>query len=929
MHGTRLHAFLQRTRRRLLVIGGMASICWAIALSILVLLTCVWLDLIWDLTAHWRLASAIIAIAAGLILFVTMILRAWSSAQPAQAARRLDRAAGGYGVILSGWELSGPSHMEHAGSTAELTAGLARMAVEQAACAAAAVPTAKAVSARPMQRAAGVSGLLFAACGLLALLLPNLAGTEMQRFLSPFSDVPRYSSVRFSVEPGDTSVVYGAGLDVRVTVVAGTVEQLELVIEDGEQRSEVVPMFPEQGQQWRTSLTRLTQPSKYSVRGEGARSPKYQIEVLTVPRIESVRFRITPPAYTNDAPFEGPLPKEGLAGLPGTRVSVVAKSNRPLQSGTITLQHAQDTQPVTLQPTTAGSDEVAGEFTLQAAGKFQLNVTDVAGQSSQDSLGGNIILLEDQRPFVRMLNPPQQSLATPSAIVPVAVAAEDDYGIARVALYRSLNNSRPLPLEWPVGTPHPRRSHPQASLTFADFGLSAGDEIKLFARVEDNYPEGGRGSECPVVTVRIISQADFERMLQEQDGLNALLSRYQAAMRHLENLQQRIEELEKKLAESPDGPVADAMREELKKLTEEAASSAEQVQESSEHPLSYDIDKNLVSEMQKLAAAMRDAAKSGEAMQAQEGLTKEQLAEKLAEMKQQLGQSRRQFEEQAMQPLAHLAQIFPLMQDEARFLELAQRQRDLSERMAEFKGHDGEDNPALKARMRDLEEEQRNLLAELKDLTRSITEHAAQLPDDPQLQKLRDTANAFAEALQDSGADEAMTNASSALGELAGTRGYEEATRAADILEGLISKCKGMGGQCQGCLAFNPSLSQCMGNTPSQLLAGMGFGNGNASGGGSGSGSGYSVRRGNGRMGLFGGLPGMASMQGFGAGQKANGEGRAGAWGQAGDADRPMIFPVDADQRAAGASEGSVPASYRQRVGQYFLRIAEEVGDEQ
>ena len=85
MHGTRLHAFLQRTRRRLLVIGGMAGTCWAIALSVLVLLTSVWLDLIWDLTAHWRLASAIMAVAAGLLLFLTMILRAWSSAQPAQA----------------------------------------------------------------------------------------------------------------------------------------------------------------------------------------------------------------------------------------------------------------------------------------------------------------------------------------------------------------------------------------------------------------------------------------------------------------------------------------------------------------------------------------------------------------------------------------------------------------------------------------------------------------------------------------------------------------------------------------------------------------------------------------------------------------------------------------------------------------------------
>ena len=176
---------------------------------------------------------------------------------------------------------------------------------------------------------------------------------------------------------------------------------------------------------------------------------------------------------------------------------MVAKSNRPLKSGTVTLQHAQDTQPVTLHPATTGSDEVAGEFTLQAAGKFQLNVTDVAGQSSQDSMGGNIILLEDQRPFIRMLNPPQQSLATPSAIVPVAVAAEDDYGIARVALYRSLNNSRPLPLEWPVGTPHPRRSHPQASLTLADFGLSAGDEIKLLRASKTIIRKGAEDRNAP------------------------------------------------------------------------------------------------------------------------------------------------------------------------------------------------------------------------------------------------------------------------------------------------------------------------------------------------------------------------------------------------------------------------------------------------
>ena len=37
-----------------------------------------------------------------------------------------------------------------------------------------------------------------------------------------------------------------------------------------------------------------------------------------------VRFRITPPAYTNRPPYDGPLPKDGIAGLPGTVVQVWA-----------------------------------------------------------------------------------------------------------------------------------------------------------------------------------------------------------------------------------------------------------------------------------------------------------------------------------------------------------------------------------------------------------------------------------------------------------------------------------------------------------------------------------------------------------------------------------------------------------------------------
>ena len=106
------------------------------------------------------------------------------------------------------------------------------------------------------------------------------------------------------------------------------------------------------------------------------------------------------------------------------------------------------------------------------------------------------------------------SLATPTATIPVTLSAEDDYGIASVQLFRSLNDSRPLPMSPRLAAAVSRRLSTTVELPLAAYGLEPGDVIKLFARVEDNDPAGGKGSESPVVVLNIVSQQDFDRMLR-------------------------------------------------------------------------------------------------------------------------------------------------------------------------------------------------------------------------------------------------------------------------------------------------------------------------------------------------------------------------------------------------------------------------------
>ncbi len=233
----------------------------------------------------------------------------------------------------------------------------------------------------------------------------------------------------------------------------------------------------------------------------------------------------------------------------------------------------------------------------------------------------------------------------------------------------------------------------------------------------------------------------------------------------------------------------------------------------------------------------------------------EKLAGELGKMADQLSARRKSFNELVTMPLEKLEAVFRLMVDEQRFIALAQWQRDLAERLSSLKGRDGEDNPTLKARLREMEQEQRQIREALGTFLSDIEEHVQRLPNDSDMEELRQSATQFVKDVRGSGAVEAMTEAESALMEFAATRGYEKDRKAADILEKFIKKCDGncpLGGNCQGHIFFQPTLGGGLGNTLGQLLGGMGAGNGPGMGMG-----------GFGSIGLYGGLPIAGGIEGW------------------------------------------------------------------
>ena len=164
-----------------------------------------------------------------------------------------------------------------------------------------------------------------------------MAATQWARFTDPFGDHPPYSRIELSVTPGATNVVYGAALDIRAIAHGQTVDNLDLIVKSHGVGSRRKTADVPRARRNLASHTHQPHHARPLFRpGPGARSKRFEIGIITAPKLEAVRFRITPPAYTNRPPLEGPLPQGGLAALPGTVVQVWAKSNRPLSAGTLT-----------------------------------------------------------------------------------------------------------------------------------------------------------------------------------------------------------------------------------------------------------------------------------------------------------------------------------------------------------------------------------------------------------------------------------------------------------------------------------------------------------------------------------------------------------------------------------------------------------------
>lgn len=603
----KIHSIVNRIR----VIGAVHAICWSITLFCSGLVLVAWMDIIWHLPIEVRRAAIPFVLLSAAALFSWLFRDRWMSATNHSVARRMDKVAGTGGQILSGWDLLTDDRSE---SQPPLGKDIALVAIDQASRRASKVAARDAAPWRESRASVSVAAAVCLVTAVFAMFASHAFATSWKRLAMPSVDTPPYSPLVFEVSPGNVQITYGKPLEVTALITGGAIEDATLVLGDPDDSSvDRVAMFPRGGGRWQAVLPRVIDPTRYCVTAERGRSETFHVEVLETPQIESVRFTITPPVYTNLPKRKGRHPQDRIAGLLQTKVALEITANRPLAKGSVRIQSVSRrngiAEAITLQVSPLDRQRVTGLVTIKHSGQWQLSVTGSNGIATESPVTLEVELLVDRPPIVRIAQPQSKSYATPDTKIPVAVVGEDDFGISRMRLYRIIDGSRPIPLELPVESAT-RLIQGNSVLPLDAFGLQPGDKITLLARVDDTRPDIIQGGESPVAEIEIISQRDFDRLIAARQGQQMLENKFRQARRMMDRLATELAELQQKIDQSDpnDAEQQKKLQDRMSQLQQKMNDVADELDKLAQQELPLEIDQHWNELLRQQAESLRAAA---------------------------------------------------------------------------------------------------------------------------------------------------------------------------------------------------------------------------------------------------------------------------------------------------------------------------------
>ena len=845
---------------------------------------------------------------------------------PSETARRADRIGGHRrNEILTAWELlrSRLSHTDIDSSETTLPDFLLRRSVNEALVKAEALPLRR---LRPMDLIARQGRLLIiqvlVAVAVVSLLGLAACATIAPRLLWPGRDIPPYSRYTFEVVPQTPTIVYGGSAELSVVIDGAPVnDQVWLLTRQRNRALQRAACFQDGGGRYAQRLENVTQPLEFCFAVGRARSRWQAIDLQLQPQVLQARVRLTPPAYTDLPAVEFPAGQADVAGVRGTRIALSLTSNRPLREGTLTLRRRRsgvvDEQVIGARLT---SDRTAVfDWVLEEDGEARATLRDLRGTPTAEPVVLPQRRLPDELPRVSLIEPPEFSLATTSAVLAVSGRVDDDFGITRIDWIRGMVGFHDRGVTLRHGLIG-RQLELAMPLDLGALGVQPEQTIEFYVEALDNNPHLAGIAASGLVRVKIVSDEEYAEIRRNQESVDNFIARYRDAEAAMAAVLASLDDLNRAVSSG-------VARAEVETAVNQAASAhaaAEQVYQMLARDFAlYDVELDLSAASERIVSQLAEnqsglAAMLREPASCTTGAVDALIARLAADAASVADQT---------QTAERLARIARVMDGAARFQAIVRRQADLVRRLTQR--YDGALAAADTLFLAGYGEEQALIERELAAFADEAAAAANDLP--AEMEALQRDTLLFLQALEETGASNHMGRAVIASRNSDARQTCREAQLALEKLQSLLQanetegECKNsFANLCRGC---KPDFGS--GNASSTLQAmfralcrrrgvgtgsGPGVGSGEGGAGPGGGTSGYSELA----MPVYGPPRGRAGGAGDGRGEAGTGAGRGGVAGRSPAVIERLRSGSAYDPAGEAVPIERLPLRYREAVKRYF-----------
>ncbi len=286
---------------------------------------------------------------------------------------------------------------------------------------------------------------------------------------------PLYNIV---VSPGDRSVRRRSDQLITAQLMGFDTKQVRLKARFGASTKwEDVAMQPQPGAgAYEFLFAALPDSVEYYVEARGMRSKPHKLTVVDLPGIKSFRVTYRFPKYygLKDATED---PGGDLRAVEGTVAELTVQTDAPIPSAMIALD---DDSRIKLS---GDRTILRAEVPIQKDGMYHFAAID-RDQPVRLSEDYFIEARKDSAPIVKITRPGRDAKVSPIEEVPLAVEAEDDFGLQEVALHYSVNGGEEHVVKIPSGK-GAKQATGKSLLALEEYKLVPGDLIAVYATARD------------------------------------------------------------------------------------------------------------------------------------------------------------------------------------------------------------------------------------------------------------------------------------------------------------------------------------------------------------------------------------------------------------------------------------------------------------